>query len=149
MAVKPVPDGYQSVVPYLAVENAGEVLEFMKAAFGGVEQMRLPGPDGTVGHAEVRIGDSVVMVGQPNDPEGFVPGMLHLYVEDVDAAYERAVNAGGTSLLEPTDQFYGDRTASVSDAGGNQWYLATHVEDVSPEEMRRRAAEAAGEGNEG
>jgi PhnB protein len=138
MAVKPVPDGYHTVTPYLAVKGAAKLIEFMREASGAEETFRMGGD--TVQHAEVRIGDSMIMVGDaPGEPK---PGMLHLYVEDVDAAYERALRAGGKSIREPEDQFYGDRSAGFSDDFGNEWWLATHIEDVSPEEIARRAAAA-------
>ena len=138
MAVKPIPDGYHTVTPYLIVAGAAELIEFAKRAFGAKERFRSSGPDGTIMHAEIQIGDSVVMVsdGSPDHPPK--PAMLHLYVEDVDAVYRDALAAGGEPLREPEDQFYGDRSGGVRDAFGNQWWLATHVEDVSPEEMRRR-----------
>jgi uncharacterized glyoxalase superfamily protein PhnB len=137
-AVKPVPDGYQAVIPYCAVTDVGALLEFMKKAFGAEEIERMSGPDGTVRHAEVRIRDCVVMVGQSPTSH---PSMLYMYVPDVDEAYRRAMSAPGAakSLREPTDEFYGDRSAGVEDSQGNQWWLATHIEDVSPEEMPKRA----------
>lgn len=143
MAVKPIPDGYRTITPYLAVHNAATVLQFVKEAFGADEKAVLPGPEGKIGHAEVTIGDSLVMLGDVSlspDPKP-MPSTIHLYVEDCDKTYQRAIEAGATSVREPEDQFYGDRTATVEDAGGNHWYIATHVEEVSPEEMQRRIAE--------
>jgi uncharacterized glyoxalase superfamily protein PhnB len=142
--VKPIPEGYSAVTPYLVVDGAGRLIEFMKDVLGAEEMMRMPSPDGGVGHAEIRIGDSVVMCADPSGTEmGRVsPAMLYVYVNDVDAAYQRALAAGAQSMREPADQFYGDRSAGVEDAFGNQWWLATHVEDVAPEEMERRMAEA-------
>jgi len=146
MAVKPIPDGYRTVTPYLAVEGAHRVLDFVKKAFDAEEKVLMPGPGGKVGHAEVLIGDSMVMMGDvslsPNPRP--MPAMIHLYVKDCDATYKRALDAGAASDTEPTNQFYGDRTASVRDAAGNVWYIATHVEEVSPEEMQRRMAEQQG-----
>ncbi len=138
MAVKPIPDGYHTVTPYLMTPGAAELIEFAKRAFGATERFRMAGPDGTIVHAEIQIGDSVVMVsdGSPEYPP--MPSLLHLYVEDVDAAYAEALAAGAESLREPEDQFYGDRSGGVKDVFGNQWWLATHVEDVSPDEIRRR-----------
>ncbi len=104
----------------------------------------MPRSDGSVSHAEVRIGDSVVMMGEPMDASKSMPGMLYLYIPDVDAAYKRALAAGATSVREPTNEFYGDRSAGVKDAFGNIWYMATHVEDVPPEEMAKRARAARG-----
>ncbi len=138
--VKPIPDGYSSVTPYLAVRGANELIAFLEEAFGATARgdiMRAP--DGTVGHAELTIGDSLVMVGEaPGEP---AHAMLHLYVEDCDAVYKKALEMGGGSVSEPADQFYGDRTAGVLDPSGNQWYISTHVEDVAPDEMQRRAQE--------
>ena len=142
MAVKPIPDGYHTVTPYLIVRDAAGLIAFVQQAFDAQEEVRMDRPDGSVMHAEVRIGDSVVMLAQADDDEQIRPGMLHLYLEDVDAAYQQALSAGATSLQEPADQFYGDRSAGVEDDFGNQWWLATHVEDVSPAETRRRAEEA-------
>ncbi len=143
MAVEPIPQDYQRVTPYLVVQRADAVIEFMKQVLDAEERLRMPNRDGTVGHAEMVVGNSVVMMGEPQDPSDLMPAMLHVYVEDVDATYERALRAGGTSLHEPKNEFYGDRTASVQDAAGNKWYFATHVEDVPLEEVQRRASEAA------
>ena len=148
MAVKPIPDGYRSVTPYLAVEGADQLLDFVQKAFGAEVLMSMPSPDGKVGHAEVRIGDSVVMLADAStsDQGQAMPGMIHLYVEDCDATYRRAMDAGATSLREPSDQFYGDRTGGVRDPVGNHWWIATHVEDIPPEEMGKRAEEAMKQG---
>jgi len=137
-AVKPVPDGYQAVIPYCCVTDAAALLEFMKKAFGAEETFKMSDPDGTIRHAEVRIRDCAVMVGQ--SPTAY-PNVLYMFVPDVDEAYRRAMAAPGAvkSLREPTNEWYGDRSAGVQDSQGNQWWLATHIEDVSPEEMRRRA----------
>ena len=139
MAVKPIPEGYHSVTPYLIVKNAAGLIDFMKQALGAEETFRMPGPGGVIMHAEMRIGDSMVMLadaaGAENPP---MPGMIHLYVQDADGVYGRALQLGATSVREPADQFYGDRSAGVKDAFGNQWWIATHVEDVPPEEMERR-----------
>jgi uncharacterized glyoxalase superfamily protein PhnB len=142
MAVNPIPEGYHTVTPYLVVEGAAGVIEFAKKAFGATEAMRFETPDGKIGHAEITIGDSIVMIADASTSDQGVemPGVLNLYMEDVDAVYRRAVDAGGTSLREPTDLFFGDRSAGVKDAAGNQWWIATHVEDVPPDEMARRAA---------
>jgi uncharacterized glyoxalase superfamily protein PhnB len=140
MAVKPVPDGYHTVTPYLTVKDAGGLIDFIKQVFGGEETFRM-GED-SVAHAEMRIGDSMVMLGEAqNEP---IPAMIHLYMPDTDAVYRRALAAGATSLREPTDMFYGDRTGGVQDRFGNQWWIATHIEDVPSEEMARRAAAQAG-----
>lgn len=127
--VKPIPDGYHSVSPYLLVSDAAKLLDFLKAGLGAEETVRMPGPDGSVSHAEVRIGDSIVMMGQPMDGSA-TTAALHVYLEDVDAAHKRAVAAGGVSTEEPADQPYGDRRAGFRDPAGNTWWLATHIKDV-------------------
>ena len=137
--VKPVPEGYHTVTPYLTARDAAGLLEFARKAFGAVETCRMSAPDGAIRHAEVRIGDSMVMVGQARDEWQPRPASLYLYVPDVDATYRQAVVAGGRSIQEPTTHFYGDRSGAVEDSQGNQWWIATHVEDVSPEEIERRA----------
>ena len=137
MAVNWKPEGYHTVTPYLIGPGTAALIDFLKASFGAQERERHMRPDGKIMHAEVKIGDSVVMMGEASDDFKPMPTSVHLYLEDVDAAYERAVQAGGKSLREPTDQSYGDRSAGVQDASGNHWWLATHVEDVSPEEMQR------------
>jgi PhnB protein len=139
MPVKPIPDGYHSVTPELNVKGAAKLIDFMKQAFGAEEVMRMPGPDGALMHAEVKIGDSIVMTSDAVR-EAPMPGSVFLYVNDVDGVYKRAIQAGATSLMEPTDMFWGDRFASVKDAFGNKWGMATHQEDVPPEEMPKRAA---------
>lgn len=140
MTVSPIPDGYHTVSPYLIADDAAALLEFLRRAFGGEEMFRMDMPDGSVGHAEVRIGDSVVMVGGAGGEWPAVPAAIHLYVSDVDATYQAALAAGARSTEEPADQFYGDRRANVVDGAGNQWFIATHVEDVPPEELEGRAA---------
>lgn len=135
----PVPPGYATVTPYLCVADAGKLIEFLKQAFAAELIFRMDRPDGAVAHAEVKIGDSKVMIGQP-EPGQETQAMLHLYVPDTDAVYARAMAAGATSIREPADQFYGDRSGGVRDISGNQWWIATHVEDVAPEEMERRMA---------
>jgi uncharacterized glyoxalase superfamily protein PhnB len=141
MAVKPIPEGYRSVTPYLVLQNASAFIDFAKQALEAEERMRMPQPDGKIGHAELTIGDSVVMLSDASAEFPPMPAMIHLYVEDADATYKRAIAAGASSVREPADQFYGDRSAGVKDAFGNQWYFATHVEDVSPEEMEKRMAQ--------
>lgn len=141
MAVKPVPDGYHTVTPYLIVPDVAALIGFLKEAFDAQERSQAKDAEGRIMHAEVNIGDSVIMMGESNEEFPPMPAMLHLYVEGVDAVYEQALAAGATSLREPTNEFYGDRSGGVQDAFGNQWWLATHVEDVSEEEMMRRMAE--------
>lgn len=142
MSVKSIPEGYHSVTPYLIVPGASDFIEFTKRAFGAEEKERF-GPPGQIMHAEVRIGDSIIMLSD-GSPE-FEPtrSSIYLYVDDVDSMYQRALQAGGESLREPTDQFYGDRSAGVKDRWNNQWWLATHMEDVTAEEMQRRQAAMA------
>ena len=140
--VKAIPDGYHSVTPYLTVSDLPKLLEFMTAAFGANVYEAIPDANGKIRHAEVTIGDSRVMAGQAKDDSGTRPGALYLYVENTDEVFQRAMAAGAKSLMEPADQFYGDRNAGVEDPLGNYWWIATHVEDVPPEEMKRRAAEA-------
>ena len=132
------PEGFHTVNPYLVVKQANEVLEFLIRAFGAEEVgERFKSPDGKIMHSAVRIGDSMVEVGDtPAEP---MPANLHMYVDDVDAMYRRAMAAGGVSVREPSTTFYGDRSAGVKDPGGNSWWLACHVEDVSTEEIIRRA----------
>ena len=147
MNVKAIPDGYHSLTPYMGINKAGEAIEFYKKAFGATQVMRLDMPDGRVGHAELRIGDSSLMLGTPCDqmalrnPDEHTSIGLHLYVEDVDAQFQRAVDAGATVVSEPKDQFYGDRSASVKDPFGHLWFLATHKEDLTEEQIRQRAME--------
>jgi uncharacterized glyoxalase superfamily protein PhnB len=142
MAVKPVPDGFHTVTPYLIVPGVVTLIDFLQQAFDAQPLIKMMRADDTVGHAEVKIGDSIVMMGEPMDDMPPMPGSLYLYVNDTDAVYQRALQAGATSIMAPADQFYGDRSAGVKDQAGNQWWIATHKEDVSPEEMTRRAAAA-------
>ncbi len=144
MGVQPKPEGYHNVNAYLVVPGAADLIEFLQHPFDGEVKERMENPDGRVAHAEVRIGDSIVMMGEPTEKTETQPAHLYVYVNDTDETYDRALKGGAVSLMEPKDQFYGDRTAGVKDAFGNVWWLATHVEDVPPEEMRKRAeAEAA------
>ncbi len=142
MAVKPIPDGYHSITPYLVVQGASKLIDFLKQAFAAQESERLTRPDGTIGHAEVRIGDSIVMMSEASGEWKPMPSAMYLYVNDTDTTYKRALQAGAVSTMEPTDQFYGDRSAGVKDLAGNQWWIATHKEDLSPEELTKRAKAA-------
>jgi uncharacterized glyoxalase superfamily protein PhnB len=139
MATSWVPAGHNQVSPYLIVPGAPGLIEFLTTVFEGEELGRHGPPGGAIMHAEVKIGDSVIMLADSNDQFAPRPGMLNVYVADVDAAYRRALAAGATSEREPADQFYGDRSAGVKDRWGNVWWIATHIEDVSDEELARRA----------
>jgi PhnB protein len=142
--VEPVPEGYAAVTPYLVVRDAPALINFLEQAFDARERMRMTDPQGAIRHGEVEIGNARVMLADASDEFPPIPAMLHLYVQDVDAVYRQALAAGGESLMEPMDQFYGDRMAGVRDGFGNRWWLATHIEDVSPEEAQRRQRELAG-----
>jgi PhnB protein len=145
--VKPIPDGYQTLTPYLIVSGGDAAIRFYTDVFGATERLRLTAPDGKVGHTELKIGDSVVMLADEHPEHGArgpghfggSPVTLHLYVADVDAVVAKAVAAGATLTRPVEDQFYGDRSGSVTDPFGHVWHIATHVEDVPPEEIDRRA----------
>jgi PhnB protein len=149
MAVKPVPEGYHTVTPYLTVHDGAAALEFYKSAFGATELFRMPGPDGKIGHAEIRIGDSPVMLADecpvaghrsPKALGGCTTGIC-LYVEDVDRLFDQAVAAGAEVVRPVEDKFYGDRSGTLNDPFGHTWHLMTHKEDVSQEEMKKRLDE--------
>ena len=150
MATKPIPEGYHSVTPYLAVDNAAKAIEWYTTAFGAKERVRMDAPGGRIGHAELEIGDSLVMLSDPFPQASTTPPKeLHgttasvmLYVEDVDAVAKKAVDAGATVTMDIADQFWGDRMGSFTDPFGHSWTVATHVEDVPPEEMAERAKAA-------
>ena len=150
MAVKPIPEGYHSITPYLAVDDAAKAIEFYRDAFGADEVIRMPGPDGKIAHAELQLGDSKLMLSDPFPqssvrPPGAVGGTtasVFMYVEDVDAVVKRAVDAGATVTMEVADQFWGDRFGTVSDPFGHVWSIATHVEDLTPEQIAERGQEA-------
>jgi PhnB protein len=150
MATKPIPDGYRTATPYLIIKGAAEAIEFYKRAFGATELLRMADPQGRVGHAEIKIGDSVIMLADEHPAMGYRgPRSLGgssvsilLYLEDVDGVFERAVKAGATAQRPVADQFYGDRSGTLEDPFGHVWTVATHVEDVPPEEMQRRAEAA-------
>jgi uncharacterized glyoxalase superfamily protein PhnB len=133
-AVNPIPEGYHTVTPYLVVQGAARLIEFMTQAFGAEEIYRSPKPDGTLGHCQVRIGDSMVELADGSEQWKVRPCNLHLYVPDTDAVYHRAIAAGATSLFEPSNTSYGDRSGGVTDPSGNQWYIATRQENLSDEE---------------
>ncbi len=130
MAVKPIPDGFHTITPYLVVPDAAGLIDFLKRALGAEEIHRSAGPDGNVAHAQMQIGDSMIMMGQAKDEWKPMPCMLYLYVEDVDAWYRRAIEAGAKSVREVNDEAYGDRAGGVQDPAGNQWWIATHKQDA-------------------
>lgn len=153
--VSPIPEGFQSVTPHLVIKNAGEAINFYKNAFGAEEICRMPGPDGkSVMHAELKIGSSVIMIADEYPQAGFVgpkslggtPVTVHLYVNDADATFQKAVKAGAEAIMPPTNMFWGDRYGQVTDPYGHRWSIATHVEDVSEADMAKRAAEAFSQG---
>lgn len=148
--VKPVPHGYHSITPYLFIKGAANAIDYYKNVFGAHERMRMPGPNGQVMHAELQIGDSTIMLADENPQIGAISpqtlggasGSLHVYVENVDAVTQKAVDSGAKLVRPVRDQFYGDRSGTLVDPFGHIWSVATHIEDVSPEELQRRAAEA-------
>jgi PhnB protein len=150
MATKPIPEGFHTITPYLAIDGAAEAIEFYKRAFGASERSRMPGPDGKIAHAEIQIGDSIVMVSDPfpqssyKSPKelGGTSAGLFVYLEDVDSVVQDAVDAGATVTMPVENMFWGDRFGQLADPFGHQWQIATHVEDVSPEDMAERAKEA-------
>lgn len=150
MAVKPIPEGYHTLTPYLTVDDGAKAIEFYKQAFGAKERVNMPSPDGKVAHAELEIGDSLVMLSDPmpGSPSktprelGGTPGGVFMYVEDVDAVVQKAVDAGATVTMPIEDMFWGDRFGSITDPFGHSWSIATHTEDLSPEEIEARGQEA-------
>jgi PhnB protein len=150
--VNPIPEDYPRVIPYLSVEGAAAAIDFYTKVFGAKERVRMGGPDGLVGHAELQLGDSVIMLadtmpemGQPSPKAiGGTPVTVMVYVEDVDAVYKSALASGATEQRPVEDQFYGDRAGSFVDPFGHVWFVASHIEDVSPEEMEKRAAQMGG-----
>ena len=152
MSVSPIPDGYSSVTPYLIISGAKVAIEFYKTVFGATERLCLPGPDGRVAHAELEIGDSVIMLADEcpergaKSPQtyGGSPVSIHLYVNNSDQVYAKALAAGAKSIRPVENQFYGDRSGGFTDPFGHQWHVATHVEDVSPAELQRRLAAMRG-----
>jgi PhnB protein len=150
MATKPIPEGYHTVSPYLAVEDAARAIEYYAKAFGAKEVVHMDSPDGTIGHAELEIGDSRIMLSDPFPQSSTRPPKelggtsmsVFMYVEDVDALVKQAVDAGATVTMEVADQFWGDRFGTITDPFGHVWNIATHVEDVPPEEMAERAKAA-------
>jgi PhnB protein len=152
--VNPIPDGYPRVTPYLIVDGGSAAIDFYTSVLGATERMRMPAPEDKVGHAELEIGDSVIMLADEapdmdaRGPRavGGTPVSLHVYVEDADSVFERAVQAGAKALRPVEDRFYGDRSGSFEDPFGHQWHVATHVEDIPADEMKERAAAASSTG---
>jgi PhnB protein len=150
MATKPIPEGYHSVTPYLVVDGAARAIEYYEQAFGAKERVRMSAPDGKIGHAELEVGDALVMLSDPlpqfvgRSPKelGGTSVSLFMYVEDVDATVKQAVDAGATVTMEVADQFWGDRFGAVTDPYGHLWTIATRVEDLTPDEVAERAKEA-------
>ena len=150
--VKPIPDGYPQVTPYLCVDGAAAAIEFYGKVFGAKERMRMPSPGGKVGHAELELGESVIMLSDEHPDMGVLgpksvggtPVTISVYVEDVDAVFDAAVAAGANALRPVENMFYGDRTGQFEDPFGHKWSVATHVEDVPPDEMEKRMAEVMG-----
>ena len=138
MPVNPIPAGYHSITPYLLTKDTSKLIDFLKSAFGATAVASVANPDGEIMHAEVKIGDSMVMIGTKKGAET-APAMLYLYVTDVDKTYQQALEAGGTSVMAPADQFYGDRNAGIKDPCGHSWWIATHIEDVAEDELKIRA----------
>ena len=146
MPVHHIPEGYHSVTPYLVIDGAARAIEFYTQAFGATEVMRMPGPGGRIGHAEIKIGDSHIMLADEHPEQGHrgpksiggTPVGIMIYVEDVDAMFRKAISLGATETRPVEDQFYGDRSGSLTDPFGHNWMISTHIEDVSPEEMERR-----------
>ncbi len=150
--VKPIPGGYPRVTPYLHVDGAAEAIEFYEKVLGAKERMRMTGPEGKLGHAEIELGDSVIMLADEYPDMGALgpktvggtPVTISVYVEDVDAVFAAALEAGASSIRDVEDQFYGDRSGQFEDPFGHRWNVTTHIEDVPPEEMERRIAEVMG-----
>ena len=154
MAVKAIPDGYHSVTPYLIIKGAADGIDYYQKAFGAIELMRMPAPGGKIGHAEIKIGDSPIMLADEFPEMGYTspqtlggsPVSIMIYVADVDSVFKQAIAAGGKEQRPVQDQFYGDRMGTLEDPFGHVWHVATHKEDVSAEEMKRRAKAAHGGG---
>jgi len=140
MPVKPIPEGYPTVIPYLMVQEGQKFIGFMETVFGARLIEQFLQPDGRIGHSELRIGDSVIMLSEVAEAQQATPVMLHFYVEDVDAVFRSAIAAGAEVIAEPAQHFYGDRSGGCRGPGGNTIWIATHVEDVPPDELKRRAA---------
>ncbi len=139
--VKPIPDGYHTITPYIIVDDVAKLIKFLEHAFDAKTIFAIQGPNGTIPHAELKIGNSMLMVGMAKAEHKAMPCALYVYFPDTDVTYKKALKAGAESLMEPMDMFYGDRNAGVKDFAGNQWWIGTHIEDVAPDELRKRAEE--------
>lgn len=138
MSVNPIPKGYNTLTPFLVVTNGEEIIEFLKNAFEAEEMYRMTGPDNGIMHAELKLGNSMIMIGEAMADNKPWPNMLYFYTKDVDSVYQKALDAGAKSVNEPANHYYGDRNAGVMDPAGNMWWIATHIEDVTPEQIKKR-----------
>jgi len=141
MPVKPIPEKYHSVTPYILVPDVSKLIEFIEKAFGGIVIEKITAPEGLIMHAEIKVGNSIIMMGHASGKSKITKSIFYIYTEDTDTVYMRAIASGASSLMEPADQYYGDRNAAVYDMFGNQWWIAAHFEDVSNEELIKRAAQ--------
>jgi PhnB protein len=146
MAVKPIPDNYPRVIPYLIIKDVAKMRNFLKEVFNAEVTETMTLPDGTVNHGEVRIGDSVIMMGKASDDYPPKPAMIYIYVENVDAVFKKAISLGAKSIMEPADMFYGDRNGGFEDEQGMSWWVASHIKDVSKEEMEKLNSERSKQG---
>jgi PhnB protein len=140
-SVKAVPEGFHTITSYFIVNNGKAFIDFVKNAFGAAEQRISTMPDGRIMHAQLKIGDSIIMMGEATNDWQPMPSVIYMYMQDIDEVYNNAISAGGKSLRQPINEFYGDRVCGIEDPTGNQWWIATHIEDVSPEEMKKRENE--------
>jgi len=138
MSINPIPKGYNTLTPFLVVTNGAEIIEFLQNAFNAEEMYRMTDPEGGIMHAELRLGNSMIMIGEALADNKPWPNMLYFYTKDVDSVYEQALEAGARSVSEPANHYYGDRNAGITDPAGNMWWIATHIEDVTPEEIKKR-----------
>lgn len=140
-SVKPIPEGYHTITPFLIADNAGELIKFIERAFEGKVKFTMKSDEGVIVHSEMFVGNSIIMISDSTEEFKPVKSLFHLYVENADSVFKKAIEAGAESIREPENQFYGDRSGGVKDKWGNQWWISTHIEDVSDEEMKRREEE--------
>ena len=138
MSVNPIPEGYHTITPYLVIQDARKFITFLQKAFDAIEIEHSQSADGKIKHAEIKIGDSMIMLTDASEQYPAVPGQFYLYVKDIDLVYKQTLIAGAESVMEPADQFYGDRNAGVKDSFGNTWWIGTHIENVTSEEIKKR-----------